>query len=137
MNLNNLTLSGFLSRDPELRKTTTGKSVCTLGLAINSEYKGKHEVTFVDVKVWNASGEACAKYLKKGSGVSVIGSLKQDRWTDNEGKTHYKHYVLAQRVEFGSSKGKVTTADESPAAEAAPQEAQAPAPAVIPDAMMF
>jgi len=136
MNLNNMTISGFLTRDPELRKTTTGKSVCTLGLAINSEYKGKHEVCYVDVKVWNASAEACAKYLKKGSGATVIGALKQDHW-EKDGKTFYKHYVLAHRVEFGSSKGKANTADESPAAEAAPQEAQAPAPAVIPDAMMF
>jgi single-strand DNA-binding protein len=58
------------------------------------------EVSFFEVTTWTRLAEVCGEYLKKGRGVRVVGRLKQDRWTDPEGKPRSRIYVIAEHVEF-------------------------------------
>lgn len=103
MSLNSVNIMGNLTRDPELKNTPSGKSVCSLSIANNRVYsKGGEkatEVSYFDVEVWGVVAENCAKYLKKGSGIIVEGRLKQDRW-EKDGKTQSKVRITANSVHF-------------------------------------
>ncbi len=102
--LNSILIEGNLTRDPLLNETPKGTTVCTFGVASNRFYKQndelQKEVSFFEVEVWARLAEACAENLKKGRGVRVVGRLKQDRWTDAEGKNHEKVRIVAEHVEF-------------------------------------
>ena len=102
--LNSILIEGNLTRDPALNETPKGTTVCTFGVASNRFYKQNEEmqkeVSFFEVEVWARLAEACAENLKKGRGVRVVGRLKQDRWTDAEGKNHEKVRIVAEHVEF-------------------------------------
>jgi single-strand DNA-binding protein len=104
--INTVAISGNLTRDPELRQTSAGKSVCQLGVAVNESYKDsdgqwKDRAHFIDVVVWAGQGEACAQNLSKGSPVSVQGRLSQRSW-EKDGVKHNKVEVVADRVIFGA-----------------------------------
>ena len=103
-NLNSILIEGNLVRDPLLRSTPKGTSVCTFSLASNRFYKQdtgfEKEVSFFDVDTWGKLAEACYSKGRKGRGVRVVGRLKQDRWSDAEGKTHTKVSIVAEHVEF-------------------------------------
>ncbi|MBQ3445523.1 single-stranded DNA-binding protein [Candidatus Saccharibacteria bacterium] len=83
-------ITGNLTRDPELRSTTGGTSVCSFSVAVNRVYRGadgenKEEVSFIDCSAWGKLGEMIAQYGKKGSGVLVSGRLSQRSWEDKNG----------------------------------------------------
>src|ERR1700679_2071500 len=103
MSLNSVNIMGNLTRDPELKNISAGKSVCTLSIANNRVYSKNNEkvteVSYFDVDVWGVSAENCAKYLKKGSGIIVEGRLKQDRW-EKDGKTQSRVRITANSVHF-------------------------------------
>jgi len=103
-NLNSILIEGNLVRDPLLRSTSKGTQVCTMSLASNRFYKQdtgfEKEVSFFDVETWARLAEACYAKGKKGRGVRVVGRLKQDRWTDAEGKPHSRVSIVAEHVEF-------------------------------------
>lgn len=109
--LNKVFLMGNLTFDPEVRRTPNGTSVVDLRLAIKRVWTDKSsqrhdDVTYLDVTVWGASAENCGKYLKKGSGVHVEGSLKVDSWEDkNSGEKRTKLKVVADRVQFLGGRG--------------------------------
>ena len=96
-------IMGNLTRDPELKMTTSGKGVCSLSIANNRIYSKAGEkvteVSYFDVEVWGPVAENCTKYLKKGSGIIVEGRLKQDRW-EKEGKTQSRVRIVANSVHF-------------------------------------
>jgi len=64
------------------------------------EEEMQKEVSFFEVSTWARLAEVCGEYLKKGRGVRVVGRLKQDRWTDQEGKPHSRVHIIAEHVEF-------------------------------------
>jgi single-strand DNA-binding protein len=103
-NLNSILIEGNLARDPELSYTPKGTAVCKFTVACNRAYKQddqlQKEVSYFDVTTWTRLAEVCGEYLKKGRGVRVVGRLKQDRWSDSDGKTHSKVYIMAEHVEF-------------------------------------
>lgn len=103
-NLNQILVEGNLTRDPELKHTKTGKAVCTFSIAVNRYTKKGDEfekaVAFFDVTAWQELGENCARELKKGRGVRVIGRLEQDRWQDQDGKSRSRIYIIAEHVIF-------------------------------------
>jgi single-strand DNA-binding protein len=103
MSLNSVNIMGNLTRDPEIKSTPSGKSVCSLSIANNRVYnKGNErvtEVSYFDVEVWGPVAENCVKYLKKGSGIIVEGRLKQDRW-EKDGKTQSRVRITANSVHF-------------------------------------
>jgi len=109
-NLNSVLLEGNLVRDAQIRTTSKGTKVCTLTLASNRFYKGEDdiekEVSFFDVSCWGRLAESVFAKGKKGSGVRVVGRLKQSRWVDTDGKNRSKVYIEAEHVEFRPKKVK-------------------------------
>ena len=105
---NKIILIGNLTRDPEMRYTPQGTSVCNFGIAVNHKYKQgeemKEEVTFINVAVFGKQADACGQYLNKGSSVLVEGRLQERRWETEEGQKRSKHEVVAQNVRFLSKK---------------------------------
>jgi single-strand DNA-binding protein len=103
-NLNSILIEGNLVRDPMLRSTPKGTQVCNMCLASNRYYKQdtgfEKEVSFFDIETWSKLAEACYAKGKKGRGVRVVGRLKQNRWSDPEGKSHSKVSIVAEHVEF-------------------------------------
>jgi len=100
-----VTLVGNLTRDPELRQTPSGTSVCQLGVAVNSSYKDAsgqwvEKPNFFDVVVWGTQGENCAKYLSKGRQVAVDGRLDQRSWEAQDGGKRSKVEIIAETVMF-------------------------------------
>jgi single-strand DNA-binding protein len=98
---------GRLTRDPELRRTNTGKAVCSFDIAISRRMKDPAtgewkdaDPTFVPVIVWEAQAERCAERLKKGLPVYVEGRLKTDKWEGADGQKRSRLEVVATRVQF-------------------------------------
>ena len=100
--INQVAVSGNLTRDPELRHTPNGMAVCELGVANTRSRKDGdnwvEEVSYFDVTVWGGRGEMCAKKLTKGAQVFVSGYLQQDRWETPEGNRS-KVKIVARMVE--------------------------------------
>lgn len=105
---NKVILMGNLTRDPELRYTPQGTSVCNFGIAVNRKYKQaeevKEEVTFINIVVFGKQADTCGQYLNKGSAVLIEGRLQERRWETEDGKKRSKHEVVAQNVRFLSRK---------------------------------
>jgi len=124
-NLNSILIEGNLVKDPELSYTPKGTAVCRFTVACNRAYKQEDqlqkEVSYFDVSTWTRLAEVCGEYLKKGRGVRVVGRLKQDRWTDTDGKPHSKVLIMAEHVEFKPALRKEGDAS----AEGAEEEAEA------------
>ena len=103
-NLNSILIEGNLVRDPLYRSTAKGTPICTFSLASNRFYKQdtqlEKEVGFFDVETWAKLADSCYNLGHKGRGVRVVGRLKQDRWTDAEGKPHSRVSIVAEHVEF-------------------------------------
>jgi single-strand DNA-binding protein len=108
--INRVVLVGRLTRDPELRSTAAGTSVCRLRLACNTTWRNKEtgdfddRPNFFDVTVFGASGEACARFLAKGRPVAVDGRLEWREWETGEGERRQAVGVLADSVQFLSSR---------------------------------
>ena len=116
--MNVVTLIGNLATDVELREVGEDLQVASFLLAINRP--GKDEADFVRISTWNKQAELCAQYLAKGRKVGVDGRLRSSSWEDAEGNKRNAVEVVANRVEFLSSRGKEEAAD-------IPFEAPAPA----------
>lgn len=107
--MNCIQISGFLASDPELKKYETGDkklSVATFSIGVKRIYarKGESSSDFFKVACFNKQAEFVAKYLQKGRKVIVTGSLKQDRFQGEDGKTKYTVQINAQTVEFCDTK---------------------------------
>ena len=109
-NINRVIITGNLTRDPELRSTSGGTSVCSLRIAVNSRRKeGDQWVdkpNYFDVTVWGSQGENCAQYLAKGRPVAIDGRLNWREWEDKEGNKRQTIDIIADSVQFlGSPQG--------------------------------
>lgn len=106
MNLNKVFIFGNLTRDPELRQTPTGQSVCTLGIATNSFFSDKsgqrqQKTEFHNVVVWGKQAEVAAQYLKKGSSALIEGRLQTRSWQDQQGQTRKTTEIVCERMQLG------------------------------------
>ena len=124
--MNKVFIVGNLTRDPELRSTRDGISVCSFTVAVNRRVRnaeaGQPEADFFRVTAWRQLGENCAKYLAKGRKVSVTGTVSASAYTAQDGSARASLEVTADDVEFLTPRGEV---GDMPAAP----RAQAPAPA--------
>lgn len=107
--VNQVTLMGNLTRDPEVRQTPTGQSVCSFSLALNRAYKDKNDqwqeaTDFIDVVAWGPLGERVAQYLSKGRRALVQGRLQSRSW-EQDGAKRSKVEVLASDVTFLDGRG--------------------------------
>ena len=107
--MNKVFIVGNLTRDPELRSTRDGISVCSFTVAVNRRVRnaeaGQPEADFFRVTAWRALGENCSKYLSKGRKVAVTGSVSVSTYTGNDGNTRASLEVTADDVEFLSPRG--------------------------------
>ena len=104
--MNKLTIIGNLTKDPELRTTATGLSVCSFSVAVNrrtNQDNGAQETDFFRITAWRQLGELCARWLTKGRKVCVVGPVSVSTYTGQDGKTYANLEVTAQDVEFLSS----------------------------------
>ena len=104
---NSVIIVGRLTRDPELKRTTTSKSVCRFDIAISSRIKDQvtgewkdSEPTYVPIIVWGDQAERCNDRLKKGMPVYVEGRLKTNSWQSTDGSKKSRLEVVASRVQF-------------------------------------
>lgn len=104
---NKVILMGNLTRDPELRNTPSGQSVCNFGLAVNRTWRGadgqqQEAVSYIDCVAWGKPGEILAQYLQKGRPVLVSGRLEQRSW-ESEGQKRSKVEVIVEDFNFVDS----------------------------------
>ena len=137
-NLNRVVLTGNLTRDPELRSTQSGTSVCSLRIASNTRRKNsasgqwEDKPNFFDVTVWGTQGENAARFLSKGRPVAIDGRLEWREWDSDNGKRQAVE-IIADNVQFlgapdpasgngtprASDNGEPATGDDEPAGEPA------------------
>lgn len=107
--LNQVTLMGNLTRDPELRQTPTGQNVTSFSLALNRSYKDasgewQEATDYIDIVCWGPLAERVAQYLSKGRRCLVQGRLQSRNW-EQDGQKRSKVEVLANDVTFLDSRG--------------------------------
>ncbi len=121
--INRVMLLGNLTRDPQVKQTPSGQTVCDLGLAVTERYRNKEgesvETTcFADIVTWGRQAEACGQFLAKGRPVFVEGRLQLDRWQTEQGENRQRLRVRADRVHFLGRPREAAATDAAPAAEA-------------------
>ncbi|NLM76925.1 MAG: single-stranded DNA-binding protein [Ruminococcaceae bacterium] len=105
--MNKAVLMGRLTRDPELRTTTSQIPVCSFTLAVDRRFKnasGERQADFISIVAWRQQAEFVSKYFRKGSRMAVIGSIQTRSWDDTEGKRHSVTEVIADEIYFTESK---------------------------------
>ena len=104
--MNKLTIIGNLTKDPELRTTQDGVSVCSFTVAVNrrNRREGQPEADYFRVSAWRGLGENCGKYLAKGRKVCVVGPVSVRTYQASDGTTKASLEVTADDVEFLSAK---------------------------------
>ena len=105
-NINRVIITGNLTRDPEIRSTPSGQSVCSLRVACNGRRRNpqtndwEDAPNYFDVSVWGSQGENCHRYLSKGRPVAVDGRLQWREWTDKDGNKRQSVDIVADSVQF-------------------------------------
>ena len=106
--MNKAILIGNLTKDPEVRTTPAGVSVCSFTVAVNRRFKnqnGEQQTDFIPVICWRKTAELCGQYLAKGRKVSVIGEIQTRSYDAKDGTKRYVTEVVADEVEFLSPRG--------------------------------
>jgi single-strand DNA-binding protein len=132
--INQVILMGRLTRDPEMRTTTTGKTIASFSLAVDRQTQDD-QADFFDITAWEKLGELANQYLSKGRRCLVQGRLRQDTWDDKEtGKKRSKIEVVATDITFldapASSDG---GSSSTPRSDNAPAESKKSKDVVIDD----
>lgn len=106
MALNHITIMGRLSRDPELRRTDSGKAVASFTVAVDRDFgqNGQKETDFIDCVAWQKTGEFVAKHFSKGKMIVVSGRLQIRNWNDKDGGKRKTAEVVAENCYFGEAK---------------------------------
>ena len=131
--MNKVYLIGNLTRDPEMRSTSSGISVCNFSIAVNRRFKnaqtGQQETDFFNIVAWRQLAELCGRYLAKGRKVAVFGSIQTRSYEAQDGSKRTAFDIVADEVEFLSSAnaGSASSSDYHAAVSPAPvQRQQAP-----------
>lgn len=105
--LNNITIMGRLTRDPELKTTPSGASVTSFTLAVERDFEvketGERETDFFDCVAWRSTAEFVARYFTKGRMAVVCGSIQTRKYTDKDGNNRRATEIKAKKVYFGDS----------------------------------
>lgn len=131
--LNQIAIQGRLARDPELRRTNSGKAVTSFTLACDRDFKnqqtGEKEVDFIECVAWGGTAEMVEKYFKKGQMAAVTGRLQIRAWEDKSGQKRRTAEILVSSVYFCGSKESGTQASSGADSGYSAPAYQAPAPA--------
>lgn len=126
--LNRATIIGNLTREPEIKQTTSGQNVCSFSLATNRAWKGadgnKQEASeFHNVVAWGKLAEICGQYLKKGQKAYIEGRLQTRDWEGQDGVRRYRTEIVAENMIMLDRSGTPTsggsTASSAPASSSA------------------
>lgn len=106
-NFNKVILGGRLTADPELKQTTSGVAVLSFTIAVNRRYQkeGEAQTDFINCQAWRQTAEFITKFFRKGSSISVVGSVQTRTWTDNDGNKKYATDIVVDEAYFVDSKG--------------------------------
>lgn len=132
--MNKVYLIGNLTRDPEMRSTSTGISVCNFSIAVNRRFRnaqtGQQETDFFNIVAWRQLAELCSRYLAKGRKVAVFGSIQTRTYEAQDGSKRTAFDIVADEVEFLSASqnsGAPASGDYHAAVSAPAPRQQAPA----------
>ena len=103
MSLNRITIMGRMTKDPELRRTNSGKAVASFTLAVDRDFE-KGKTDFIECVAWGNTAEFVAKYFAKGRMAVASGRLQLRDWTDKDGNKRKTAEVVTDNVYFGDSK---------------------------------
>ena len=122
--LNKVQLIGNLTKDPELRQTPNGNSVCSYTVATNLTWKDSNgqrqdKAEFHNVVSWGKLAEICGQYLQKGKKVYIEGRLQTRDWEAEDGSKRYKTEIVAENM-IMLSQGSVSDGYDSPSSQPAP-----------------
>jgi len=122
--MNRVMLTGRLTRDPEMRKLASGKTVTQFSVATNDYRGGTEKSEYHNVVTWDRLAEICGQYLGKGQLVNIEGRIQTRQWEDESKQRHWKTEIVASAVEMLSGRRKRDYAAEA-AAEALAAQAHA------------
>ena len=114
--MNNICIIGRLTSAPEIKKTTNGVSVCSVGIAVDRDYKvnGEKATDFIPCTFWRGTAEFVGKYFSKGDMIAVIGSLESRKYKDKDGNNRTVWEVKADKVNFCSGKKEASQDNAQP-----------------------
>jgi len=128
--MNKAILVGRLTKDPELKATASGVSVCSFSIAINRRFKnadGNYDADFINCVAWRQQAEFLARHFSKGRMVGVVGSIQTRNFDGKDGQKVYVTEVAVDEVHFVDSK---PTGEQAPAMPQIPDnDGFVPAPA--------
>ena len=105
--INNVTLVGRLTKDPELRYTPNGVANCRFTLAVNRTFKnqnGEQEADFISCQAWRKAAENLSNFQKKGSLIGIVGRIQTGSFEGQDGKRVYTTEVIAESIQFLESR---------------------------------
>jgi len=130
--LNKALIMGRLVKDPELKTTSTGTSVCSFTVAVDRSFvkQGEERQTdFIDCVAWRGTAEFLCKYFAKGRMVNVVGSIQKRTWDDKDGNKRYTTEIIADEINF--------CGDKRPESNTSNEYSQVPPPAEPPQSSGF
>lgn len=110
--INNVVLMGRLTADPEVRTTTTGKSVCSFSIAVERSYAKageQRQTDFINIVAWESTVNFISKYFAKGSMIALQGQIQTRNYEDKNGNKRTAFEILAREVSFCGSKAQTNT----------------------------
>lgn len=116
MALNNITIHGRLTADPELKTTQSGISVTSFTVAVDRQYKsGEDKITdFFTVVCWRGLAEMVCKYFTKGKEILISGEMQSRKYTDKDGNNRIAWELLANSIDFCGSKSETAQKPSEP-----------------------
>lgn len=104
--MNKVILMGRLTKDPEMRQTQQGTSVCRFSLAVNRRFAKEGQMTadFINCTAWRNTADFISKYFHKGNMIAVVGSLQTRTWEGQDGKKQYSTDVIVDEAYFAGAK---------------------------------
>jgi len=99
-NMNNVSIIGRLVKDPEIKRTEDGKTICDLRFAVDDPFSKEDHTDFINVTVFGNQGELCERYLRKGFMAGISGRIRSDVYTDSAGVKRYPVKLVAENIQF-------------------------------------
>lgn len=100
LNINKVILGGRLTKDIDLGKTQSGKSIVSFTIAVDRKSGEGKATDFINCVAWDKRAELIAEYFHKGSQICVVGSLRRKEWTNANGEKRYDYDVFVEELHF-------------------------------------
>ena len=118
MSINNVTITGNLTKDAEVRYTNGGMAIASIGIAVNDRRKNQQgqwedKANFFDCKMFGKRAESLQRYLTKGQKVAIQGKLSYDSWTANDGSKRSRVEIVVDDIELLGGKQQQSQQQES------------------------